>query len=343
MSFRKKISFLFLFKKSDEEDEDDDNEELKEKKKKKANADDIDSDELDEDLIDLYTKDMGDDEEKTILEIGKPAKSFDQIDFDRDDFDMIDQDLKATHIDTSAFKIKQNKVNNKQKKVLDLFKDENDENDDEKLQTNDENKSSFEIRQEKMRQNIDVIHEQMLTSVGDAKPWQLKGEVTAQTRPQDSLLEEYLQFDHTTRQAPVQGQSTTETLERMIKQRIKDKAFDDVERKVKPVEMQYKYKKQVVLDQERSKLGLGDVYEQDYLKQQEGGGGGGQEAKKIEENVNNPKHDEIRKLMQSLFIKLDALSNFHFTPKAVLLKFIYELVLKRKVFGTFREIFSELR
>lgn len=39
----------------------------------------------------------------------------------------------------------------------------------------------------------------MLEDLND-KPWQLKGEVTAKTRPQDSLLEDYLQFDHTTRQ-----------------------------------------------------------------------------------------------------------------------------------------------
>ena len=108
----------------------------------------------------------------------------------------------------------------------------------------------------------------MLNSITD-KPWQLKGEVTARTRPQDSLLEEYLQFDHTTRQAPVINVTTTEELEKMIKQRIKDKSFDDVERKVKPVEMQYQFKKQVVLDQEKSKVGLGDIYEQDFLKQQE--------------------------------------------------------------------------
>ena len=289
---------------------------MKKIKNKDKTDDDIDSDELDEDLIDLYTKDMGVDEEKAILEIGKPAKSFDQIDFDRDDFDTIDQDLKNINIDSKVNKsIKKNKTS---KKVLDLFKE-----DDEELETNqdnldtNENKSSFEIRQEKMRQNIDQIHEQMLTSVGDAKPWQLKGEVTAQTRPQDSLLEEYLQFDHTTRQAPVQGQTITETLERMIKQRIKDKAFDDVERKIKPVDMQYKYKKEVILDQERSKIGLGDVYEKDYLKQQEAAATTGGLQEKPTENVNNPKHDEIRKLMQSLFIKLDALSNFHFTPKAV--------------------------
>ena len=108
----------------------------------------------------------------------------------------------------------------------------------------------------------------MLGDVTD-KQWQLKGEVTAKTRPKESLLEEYLEFDHTTRQAPVISTSTTEELEAMIKQRIKDKAYDDVERKVKPVEMLYEYKKNVVLDQEKSKVGLGDVYEKDFLKQQE--------------------------------------------------------------------------
>ena len=183
------------------------------------------------------------------------------------------------------------------------------------------NKSTFESRQEKVKQNIEAIHASMLESIGDKKPWQLKGEVTAQTRPVDSLLEEYLQFDHTTRQAPVTSTTTTEDLEKMIKQRVKDRSFDDVERKVKPVEMQYKYKKEVVLDQEKSKIGLGDVYEQDYLKQQEQLASGVTTTKN-ENNAANPKHDEIRKMMQSLFIKLDALSNFHYTPKAVNIYYI---------------------
>ncbi|RNA06702.1 U3 small nucleolar ribonucleo MPP10 [Brachionus plicatilis] len=246
------------------------------------NNEDMDSDEVDEDLTEMYG-DMDAEQEKEMLGIGRPQKAFDEIDFDREDFGLAEP-----------------------KKTKDLFADQ----DDQEL---DQNKSSFEKRNEKLKEQIEEIHDTMLTNLTD-KPWQLKGEVNAKGRPQDSLLEEYVEFDHTTRQAPVMDASTTEQIEKMIKQRIKDKAFDDVERKVKPVDMQYEYKKQVVLDSEKSKVGLGDVYAQEYVKQQQKELGD-QEERPKEEAV-NPKHEEIRKKMQELFIKLDALSNFHFTPKA---------------------------
>ncbi len=292
----------------DDEDEDEDEELGKE------NEDDIDSDEVDDDLVDMYN-DLGD--EKEVMELGKPMKAFDEIDFDREDFDLLDLDDKEKNMKQKLKNdVSDNKKNNKkeEKKIKDLFQaDESDE----EVNSN-ENKSSFEVRQEKLKQQIDQVHESMLNGINN-KEWQLKGEITAKTRPQDSLLEEYLDFDHTTRQKPVTSTETTADLEKMIKQRIKDKAFDDVERKLKPVEMKYEFRKQIALDHEKSKLGLSEVYEQDYLKQQEkqtlgetaGLDGGDTNA------LPNKKHDEIRKMMQSLFIKLDALSNFHFTPKAV--------------------------
>ena len=57
----------------------------------------------------------------------------------------------------------------------------------------------------------------------------------------------------------------------MIKPRLilHTQAFDDVERKVKPKEDAFEFKKRIALDQEKSKLSLGEIYEQEYLQQAE--------------------------------------------------------------------------
>ncbi|NXL00530.1 MPP10 protein, partial [Mesembrinibis cayennensis] len=162
-------------------------------------------------------------------------------------------------------------------------------------------KSSFEKRQEKMRKKIESLEEELL----EEKPWQLKGEVTAQKRPENSLLEETVLFDHAVRMAPVITEETTFQLEDIIKQRILDEAWDDVVPKEKPKEEAFEYKKRITLDHEKSKLSLAEIYEQEYMKLHQ---------QKTEEEE-NPEHKEIQEMMDSLFLKLDALCNFHFTPK----------------------------
>ncbi|XP_054999456.1 U3 small nucleolar ribonucleoprotein protein MPP10 [Sorex araneus] len=165
----------------------------------------------------------------------------------------------------------------------------------------DEVKSSFEKRQEKMNEKIASLEKELL----EKKPWQLQGEVTAQKRPENSLLEETLHFDHAVRMAPVITEDTTLQLEDLIKQRIRDQAWDDVVRKERPKEDAFEYKKRLTLDHEKSKLSLAEIYEQEYIKLNQ--------QKAAEEE--NPEHAEIQKLMDALFLKLDALSNFHFIPK----------------------------
>lgn len=61
---------------------------------------------------------------------------------------------------------------------------------------------------------------------------------------------------------PVITEDITTLLERVILGRIRSKAFDDVERKVKVAADPFEFKKKLLLDQEKSKQSLAEIYEQ---------------------------------------------------------------------------------
>jgi len=175
-------------------------------------------------------------------------------------------------------------------------------------------KSSHEVSEERLARKISRLEE---NAVG-AKPWQMGGEVAAPVRPENSLLAEHLEYDTAARQAPTVTEDVARKLEDIIRQRVKDKAWDDVERKIKPVEDPVEYKKKLVLDQEKSKLSLAQVYEEEYMKLADNA-----TAKKPSVGLLDKDDDEetpaeveeIKIMMNTLFRKLDSLTHLHYTPK----------------------------
>lgn len=226
-------------------------------------------------------------------------ESVESINFFEDNDDNDDDDP----IKTARYKdffVEKEQVPRKAKRNRFLEENEADE-------MNNLEKSTLEKRQERLQMKIQELEENAISE----KPWTLKGEVTADGRPQNSLLEEIVEFDLTSRPAPVITEQTTMQLEDIIKQRIKDKVFDSVERKEKPVDTLLEYKKKLVLDQEKSKQSLAQIYEKEFLDQQAALDPENQDKEQEEPQL----HQEVKSLMTSLFNKLDALSNFHFTPK----------------------------
>lgn len=176
-----------------------------------------------------------------------------------------------------------------------------DEEDDEEEEANDELMSEFQKKDAQTQQKAKELEEEYLKE----KPWQLKGEVTAGDRPQDSLLEEYVDFESGARPLPVYTEEFTKKLEDLILQRIKTNKFDDVEKKERKEELPFDYKRRILLDTEKSKEGLAKLYENEYLKQ-----------KGASQKEENPVHKEIREKMRRLFMQLDSLCNFNYVPKA---------------------------
>ena len=157
-------------------------------------------------------------------------------------------------------------------------------------------KSAFQLQQEKLARQIDKLES---AAIGD-KEWVLKGEANARERPLNSALETDLEFEHVMAPPPVISEEITQKLEDIIKQRIIEGRFDDVER-VEPVE-QRERKEAPKLDDAKSSKGLGDVYADEYMKQKVGVAVGDKE---------DPLISEAQKLWAILSYRLDQLSRTH--------------------------------
>lgn len=132
----------------------------------------------DEGSIDLFKQDSDDEkEEKEKQKLNNPRYK----DFFREQ-------------NTEAKKPKRNKFFENE------YEDDNEVNgSEEEGENQDESeelpKSSLQLREERLKRKIEHIEEKAISE----KPWQLKGEVTAEDRPPNSLLEEIVDFELTTR------------------------------------------------------------------------------------------------------------------------------------------------
>uniref|UniRef100_A0A2H8TU56 U3 small nucleolar ribonucleoprotein protein MPP10 n=1 Tax=Melanaphis sacchari TaxID=742174 RepID=A0A2H8TU56_9HEMI len=318
----------------DDEDDEDNNDD-------EDNGDEVDIESEDEDnIFDLeeaepstnkqtFKKSVVDDEffklsemEKFLLSEEKLETSKDKPKSLEDDVDMF-QDLQSENEDEDNFgpmydeyfekQKNESKKKTKSKKSVRFEMDEekSEDNEEDTNEPNDNNNkqlSTLEMRSERINKRIAKLEEE---AISDNKPWALKGEVAAKDRPQNSLLEEAVEFDVCTRPAPIITEETTVKLEDIILQRIKDKAWDDVERKIKQTNTPHEFKKQLVLNQEKSKESLSQIYEKEFIKQREAADP--ENKNKLEEVPKE--HKEIDLMIKELFRKLDALTNYHYTPK----------------------------
>lgn len=97
----------------------------------------------------------------------------------------------------------------------------------------------------------------------------------------------------------------------MIKKRILDNQFDDVERKADPTAKPFLPSKRVEISDEKSQKSLAELYEEEYIKQKTN------DQTNEKDEALKKEHGAITEMFNTLCQKLDALSNFHFTPKAV--------------------------
>ena len=121
--------------------------------------------------------------------------------------------------------------------------------------------SNSDVDENEIFSQIKKIEEKMISN---KKDWSTKGEILGKERPKDSLLTKAMDFEVGLKAPPIPDREFTDKLENMIKQRIIDDIFDDPIKK-DFINLNEQKKAENDLDFEKSKKGLGEIYEEKYL------------------------------------------------------------------------------
>ena len=151
---------------------------------------------------------------------------------------------------------------------------------------------------------IEALEQELLKT----KSWDMLGETSSRKRPENSFVEKDLDYQRTIKVAPTITEDVTKTIEDMIKQRIRDELWDDVERKMEDKALKPNRELEEV-STEKVSLVLAMFTPKITRKMCLNASAKDIEKQKL--------HDEINGIWDQLSSKLDAMSNYHFTPKPV--------------------------
>ncbi|EST05324.1 Mpp10 protein [Kalmanozyma brasiliensis GHG001] len=292
---RHKSSFAEMMEKlgasPDDYDEDMDEDEDEEDGDEESEDDDMDMDEV----------------ESETSSVGRHGSDDEEDDDEEEDDDTDDQnpDEEAQDEEEEDEDNADDGVNTARRVVGDLFADSDDEADaQEKL-------STHEKRVAALKEEIARLEDENVAK----KDWTLMGEAGSRVRPQDSLLEQDLEFERAAKVTPQVTEEMTESIEDLIKRRILDRNFDDVIRRREMEALPFLPSRLLELSDSKSAKSLAELYEEEYQAARGTEGEDGAPVAEADAKLAK-EHEEITTLYDDIFNKLDALSNAHFTPKA---------------------------
>ena len=258
-------------------------------------------------------KNQKEESQKQDLVNGDDNDSYNEYEFDDEEYNKYLEDMDEEDL---------NQENNENDEELEFGEEDESEYDQQEIDKNNENDENNEHDQEDPEDAEDLLRtlaygttdkniEQIENKLIEKKGWQLRGEIRAQDREKNALLEEDLEFQRGIQTKAKISKEVNENYEAIIKQRILDLAFDDRSSSTyfnKPV-VNEQVKDLPEIDFEKDKRGLIGVYEDQYKKSVMGL----DEKKSKDDKIK----DQIKDLYRLICFSIDNMTRFQYNPNVV--------------------------